>query len=117
MARLVALALSESHLGYLAAQFFVQQVYADIFDTLHIAAQVGFFLAKSVVPLRTLLSLQTELDAGAGLHRHNQAFVGQCLQQFGHAGTNRILAAIEVINQQVSQHVGGGPHSAVGGGI
>src|SRR5690606_3898735 len=117
LTRLVAFALGQAYLCNLAAQLFVQQVHADVLHALQVAAQIGLFLAQGVIPLRAFLGLQAVFGTGAGLHGHDQAFVGQLLQQLGYLGADNILALVEIINQQVAEHVSGSAYSAVSGGI
>ena len=117
LARLVAFPLGQAYLCNLAAQLLVQQVHADVLHALQVAAQIGLFLAQGVIPLGAFLGLQTVFGTGAGLHGHDQAFVGQLLEQLGYLGADNILALVEIINQQVAEHVSGSAYSAVSGGI
>ncbi|MCY1296721.1 hypothetical protein D9M68_783400 [compost metagenome] len=91
----------------------MQEIDADVFYPLQVATQIGLFLAEGVVPLGTFLRLQAVFGAGAGLHGHDQAVICQLLKEFWHLGTDGVFTLVEVINQQVAEHVGGGPHTAV----
>src|SRR5690554_7566107 len=88
-----------------------------MFHSLQITAQVRLLLSEGVVPLCAFLGLQSIFRTNRGLHGHHQAFISQLLQKLWNLCANLILTLVQVVNQQVSQHVGCGAHSTVSNGI